>query len=614
MFVTAHKLVTTFSPDKGRQRGFYKVYQNPLNPPCQGETRKAFSIHTGLQVFLLSIILFVASFSHASAADITTYLLNFYTPSNISGWDKSLVAQLGTLPGISTTSYNISGLNRNQTINAGTSYLLNAPEGIKLFEFSGHGDPRGYYATTGNTTMYDQVRMATEAAQAAGTQVISIIDCCGSGNLANFAQNPSALFGDGLNNLAAITSSAPGKVSFVGDGKSVAERLAYYRNNVGKLDANGKPLYDTNGDGILTVGELRDAMAKDGKGNQFIIPPGNEGAPVFASDKEKLEAYKKNWLGVCIVVKPGQDKAFGKMYGVPGVKGIDTDADVNGDPFAPDFEDELNFKLRKANFGCLSSSPVKGTTDAGTMPGCDPNKKDGSNYDVAEQAVKDAKSISWVSGEKYKSLSKSQAEEALKSDVHAYTVPENKLVRPYPYTKGSTAKDAKGEPIYVVRENCKFITPQSPSPIPIPPPDNNRNNNPPNGGQGGGQQPQQGGSGQQNPSPTPTANPNSTPTPTPIPGIACSQEYSPICDENLQTQPNECIAIQKGAKVLRDGACTADAKTTTSLSAAIGNLITQSLASGIPENTIANTIKTIISLVRGVYDGSSSLLTSVLQQ
>ena len=79
--------------------------------------------------------------------------------------------------------------------------------------------------------------------------------------------------------------------------------MSYYRNNVSA--------YDTNGDGVLTVGELQAAMAADGMKNQFVIPPGNEGAHVFSSSPEALAEYKKKWLGetaLMFLVHPALEK------------------------------------------------------------------------------------------------------------------------------------------------------------------------------------------------------------------------------------------------------------------------------------------------------------------
>jgi len=565
---------------------------------------KKFSIRSRIVLFAISFVIILFSFACVIRAKGDTWVNAFawYIPSNVSGMHYAEWMGLNRVDGVTVTAQNIMDFRNNDKTAWGqsmvdqmTAVAQQNPDATQLMGFMSHGDPGSYYTATG-FSMPTEVGMVTAAYQAANVQGITIVDCCGSGNLASYVQkNGYDIFGDGLNNMGAITSSAPGTSSWVGNDASAAGRLAKMRANIDQVDG----ILDNNPDGVATMEELKEAFKRNNFDNQFIIPPGNEGAPVFASSKEAMEEYMKKWKGMCAVVKPGQDEKFKGVWGQDGVyqRGSKDKKDINGKD-AKIEESELNNKLRMANFGCLNwSLESKKTTDKMEKPGCNPKDKSTSNYDILskESTKSGGKEPDWASGGKYNSLSEDQAKQALASKLHAYTVPDGKTMKPTFYTKGSRTFDANEQTVFVKRENCKFVTPPSPLPFSSPSPHNNANDNPFNNSknnQGGGQNP----GGQNNNQATPTPTPGATATPVPTSSVVCSQVYTPVCDTNGQTQPNECVATQqKRVTIKHTGACTSADKSFTNISG-LSDLIKQVVTSGIPDNKITSVVQAIIKL------------------
>jgi len=564
-------------------------------------------------VGLLTASIYFVGGNDIQAQDAPINAFAWYTPSNVSGMHSDEFNNLSTIPGVNVTVQNMNDFSQGTweatgqaMVNQMTAVAQQDPNAMQVMGFMSHGDPGSYYTATGYS-MPTEVGMVTAAYQNANVQGITIVDCCGSGNLASYVQqNGYDIFGDATNNLGAITSSSPGESSWVGNNASTAGRLAVFTNDINAADANQ--------DGVITMAELKEGFAQKGFDNQFIIPPGNEGAPVFAKDKATMDEYMKKWIGMCAVVKPGQDEKFDGVWGMKNVYKYDDKStekkDINGDK-ATKRESELNYKLRMADFGCLNWSMEKGkTTDARQKPGCNPTDKSTSNYDILEKdATKSGgKSPDWASGGKYTSLSEDQAKQSLGDNLHAYTVPDGKTMKPTFYTKGTRTYDSKEKVVFVKRENCKFVDPPSPLPFTSPKPsanDNPFNNNKSGGNQGGqpNQGGQQGNSNQTSPTPTPGSSSGQNTA------VVCPQTYAPVCDVNGQTQPNDCVATQqKKVTIKHTGACTEEEKKQATLSIAdLSVLIKQVITSGIPQNTVTTIVESIIKLFSSYVTTSNSV-------
>lgn len=557
-----------------------------------------------LRVSVVIGVLFAFTFvtNVTDAKDYWTHVIVMGGTSDgtVSSLDRAQYNNWGSsIPGVKVTYVNAIGMGSATAGNTIKSAISSSPDALNTVVVWGNHGVVGGMGTDTPLNKDTQVKITTKAFQDLGVSGQTIIDSCGSGMACTV---PGVdLMADGGNNSGVFTTSPANDVGwtpFMGP----------------KIDENLKeaddPAKGGNGDGVITAGELAKITGKPSK----VLDPD---APVFAVSRQAMEDYVKKHSGYCGVVKPGQDKTFGPMWGIAGVGANDTKKDIKGNKAKPEsnIEDPLNFKLRKANMGCLNSSPVGGSTDSLTAPGCDPAKKEGSNYEFMKAKAKDAE-INWVSGGEGSSLTREQAETALGQALHAYKVPDGKLMQPNLYIKGTTNYDAEKKPVLVRRADCVFLTPPSPMPAPSSDP-GNQNNGGGQQGQGNRNQPQQGQGNNQNGQPSPTPQYGyATPSPTADPSVTCSSTYDPVCDTKGQTQPNECVAVQqKGLTIKHTGVCTDVDKNQVSMSVTdLSNLIRQVVTSGIPENTITSIIQSIVRLFSSFINGTATSGSSVVVQ
>ena len=561
------------------------------------------SLNVILGIIFLSIAFFVfPNFSYAQQSTTATYLLGGPDTSqynrNIGQYKQLTNAGSRTSTFYSTRFSN--GTDKNVVLNDMKAFINNNPSDSYMFIYGVHGQigtDKQY--TNGPLSKADFAYAVARALKETNTYGGLIMNCCGAGAI--FDWTDKNFNSDDWSNLKYGISSSVANAS--GTTPDVGNKL---------MEEIFVPASDTNGDGVISAGELVTALEKTGdKNKDWRVEDPNQ--PVFELAPGAMKKYIIENYGFCGVVTPGEDD-FGKpnqayVFGDDLVceykdgSGCKERLDINGKPGK--FEEyPLNYQLRTFAGGGLGhlryrieGKLSKYEEKPHTGKAKEPMK---SNYEILLETI-DSKlkerRVDWLSGGVDKSLTEDQVKESLADTLHAYSVNGAK-VKPGMYLKRTVVTDAGGKSVRVsdIEEGGKRVCKFTEAPKQLQPSPQPFGQDPPGGGgspPGGGGSPG-GGSGSQN---------QPTPQPTPQPynqQVVCPTVYEPVCGVNGKNYPNRCIAEQQqGITVAHEKVCTVEEEQAgkEGILANISDLLKQALTANIPEALLQAVIRAIVQLM-----------------
>lgn len=490
------------------------------------------------------------------------------------------------IPNVTVTTRDITGWSFNQYQSQLRTDMVS---GDNLLIYGGHGSLTDLSTDGVSFTRDYAMRAASNIAAEKGGTVTGVVESCGSGNVCRV----SNLAGDG--SLEGVyTAANPGDYGWVSSsgGPWYANFGEKFKSVLSEFGTGSSLDPDVNGDGVLTHGELADALYGKNKGNRSQIPDPDK---AFAyKDQATADKYAK--YTECIILRPGQvDNSYS------GSAGSSSDASVEFKPGS--VSGYGNRTQDPATFPVLGQVRDTVTTQESEL-----NfnlRKLGSDF-IEKHVQKELNSPSKAQGIKKKIVilpTASQAQEFIGSlggnagGQGSYTVNGMKVRAGKHYLTNSPDPEDKIK----FDNDCNPTSWNPPSPEPATPPagNNSGGNQGGNGGQAstpnsglesllpllmqsllGGGRPQGGnnsgygnnGGAQQS---------------------CATQGVFPVCGSDGMTYTNSCYLQQYGVVQVNTGVCASSQATPTPN---IATLAAQLIASGVPQSVINSIIASLSSL------------------
>ncbi len=253
---------------------------------------------------LISVVVFGCWFQAKSVQAATPFRVLIYTHTNdpvVGGAYLNSYNAFANVPGVTVVQRDITGVSFDQY----QSLLRqDMTSGQNLLVYGGHGSLSDLSTDGVSFTRDYAMRAASNVAAEKGGQVTGVVESCGSGNVCAVPD----LAGSG--NLDGVfTAANPGDYGWVENtggpwyarfGEQFKSTLSHFKD--------GDPLNpDTNGDGVLTEGELAKALYGDNAANRSQIKDPEK--PFAFKNDEVASKYLK--YTECIILRPGQvDNSF----------------------------------------------------------------------------------------------------------------------------------------------------------------------------------------------------------------------------------------------------------------------------------------------------------------